>query len=144
MRPSAAGPVLPLKDPTSDMAVIARGGSKLVKDVRDKKEANKSRARFWEMAGSKMGKITGEAWRPGVLLGCFCWCWGCWGRGWARSRVRRGPRGLTCLVGVFCWCWGCWGRWQRQLCGRVLWKAGGAVRSRAGSTLQLSVDCLPA
>ena len=51
--------VLPLKDPTSDMAVIARNGSKLVKEVRDKKEANKSRARFWEVAGSKMGKITG-------------------------------------------------------------------------------------
>jgi len=51
--------VLPLKDPTSDMAVISRNGSKLVKEVRDKKEANKSRARFWEVAGSKMGKITG-------------------------------------------------------------------------------------
>ena len=62
--------MLPLKDPTSDMAVIARAGSKLVKDVRDKKEATKSRARFWEMAGSKMGKITGAAlwgWVPGVL-----------------------------------------------------------------------------
>ena len=52
--------VLPLKDPTSDMAVISRNGSKLVKEVRDKKEANKSRARFWEVAGSKMGKITGK------------------------------------------------------------------------------------
>ena len=51
--------MLPLKDPTSDMAVISRNGSKLVKEVRDKKEANKSRARFWEVAGSKMGKITG-------------------------------------------------------------------------------------
>ena len=29
-----AEPVLPLKDPTSDMAVIARQGSKLVKEVR--------------------------------------------------------------------------------------------------------------
>ena len=27
--------------------------------VREKKEQNKSRQRFWEMAGSKMGKITG-------------------------------------------------------------------------------------
>lgn len=52
--------VLPLKDPTSDMAVIARNGSKLVKDIRDKKEASKSRARFWEVAGSKIGQITGE------------------------------------------------------------------------------------
>lgn len=34
-------------------------GSKLVREMRDKKEANKSRARFWEVAGSRMGKITG-------------------------------------------------------------------------------------
>lgn len=54
-----AEPVLPLRDPTSDMAVIARSGSKLVREVRDKKEQGKSRQRFWEMAGSKMGKITG-------------------------------------------------------------------------------------
>jgi pre-mRNA-splicing factor ATP-dependent RNA helicase DHX38/PRP16 len=53
------GPVMPLKDPTSDLAVIARNGSKLVKEIREKKDSNKSRARFWEMSGSKMGKITG-------------------------------------------------------------------------------------
>lgn len=57
--PRPAGPVLPLKDSTSDMAVIARQGSKLVKEVREKKESTKSRQRFWEVAGSKMGKITG-------------------------------------------------------------------------------------
>ncbi|CAL5219753.1 g1653 [Coccomyxa viridis] len=51
--------VMPIRDPTSDMAVIARNGSHLVKEVREKKEKNKSRARFWEMAGSKIGKITG-------------------------------------------------------------------------------------
>lgn len=53
------GPVLPLKDSTSDMAVIARNGSKLVKEIREKKDANRSRARFWEVAGSKIGAITG-------------------------------------------------------------------------------------
>lgn len=53
------GPVLPLKDPTSDMAVIAKNGSKLVKEIREKKDASKSRARFWEVAGSKMGHVTG-------------------------------------------------------------------------------------
>lgn len=52
-------PVLPLKDPTSDMAVIAKSGSKLVKEIREKKNEGKSRQRFWEVAGSKMGKITG-------------------------------------------------------------------------------------
>lgn len=51
--------VMPLRDPTSDLAVIAKTGSKLVKEIRDKKNEGKSRQRFWEVAGSKMGKITG-------------------------------------------------------------------------------------
>ena len=38
--------VLPLKDSTSDMAVIARKGSDLVKQIREKKEASKSRTRY--------------------------------------------------------------------------------------------------
>lgn len=38
--------VLPLKDSTSDMAVISRKGSELVKQIREKKESNKSRARW--------------------------------------------------------------------------------------------------
>eukprot|EP00890_Picochlorum_soloecismus_P002226 jgi/Picsp_1/3003/NSC_01225-R1_pre-mrna-splicing factor atp-dependent rna helicase prp16-like len=54
------GPVLPLKDPTSDLAVIARNGSKLVKEIREKKDANKSRARFWEVAGSKIETGSGK------------------------------------------------------------------------------------
>lgn len=54
-------PVMPLRDPTSDMAVIARNGSSLVKEVRITKEKNKHRARFWEVAGSKMANITGNA-----------------------------------------------------------------------------------
>lgn len=53
------GPVLPLKDSTSDLAVIARQGSQLVKETREKKEKNKFRQRFWEVAGSKIGSITG-------------------------------------------------------------------------------------
>lgn len=53
--------VMPLRDPTSDLAVIAKSGSKLVKEIRDKKNEGKSRQRFWEVAGSKMGKITGRA-----------------------------------------------------------------------------------
>lgn len=62
-----AEPVLPLRDPTSDMAVIAKGGSKLVKEIREKKNEGKSRQRFWEVAGSKMGKITGTA-QPTVTI----------------------------------------------------------------------------
>mmetsp|Transcript_29689 Transcript_29689/g.83695 ORF Transcript_29689/g.83695 Transcript_29689/m.83695 type:complete len:1298 (+) Transcript_29689:152-4045(+) len=53
------GPVLPLRDPSSDMAIISRKGSNLVKEYREKRDQNKSRTRFWEMAGSKMGSITG-------------------------------------------------------------------------------------
>ena len=53
------GPVLPLRDPTSDMAVIAKNGSQIVKEIREKKDQNKSRQRFWEVAGSKLGQITG-------------------------------------------------------------------------------------
>ena len=70
-----AEPVMPIKDPTSDMAVIARAGSKLVLEIRQKKEASKSRARFWEVAGSKLGKITGRfqlGTRTKVLVGTRC------------------------------------------------------------------------
>uniref|UniRef100_A0ACD5TBN9 Uncharacterized protein n=2 Tax=Avena sativa TaxID=4498 RepID=A0ACD5TBN9_AVESA len=54
-----AEPVTPLKDPTSDMAIIARRGSPLVREVREKQSMNKSRKRFWELAGSKLGHILG-------------------------------------------------------------------------------------
>lgn len=64
--------VLPLRDPTSDMAVIARNGSQLVREVREKKEKNKSRQRFWELAGSKMGKITGVCAAAPKVLVSFC------------------------------------------------------------------------
>ncbi len=30
-----------------------------MKEVREKKDRDKSRTRFWDMAGSKMGQITG-------------------------------------------------------------------------------------
>ncbi|CAM0947729.1 unnamed protein product [Alopecurus aequalis] len=52
-------PVTPLKDPTSDMAIIARRGSLLVREIREKQSMNKSRHRFWELAGSKLGDILG-------------------------------------------------------------------------------------
>jgi len=50
---------MPLKDPTSDMAIIARKGSTLVREIREKQSMNKSRQRFWELAGSKLGNILG-------------------------------------------------------------------------------------
>ncbi|KNA17580.1 hypothetical protein SOVF_078160 [Spinacia oleracea] len=54
-----ADPVMPLKDPTSDMAIISRKGSGLVREIREKQSMNKSRQRFWELAGSKLGDILG-------------------------------------------------------------------------------------
>ncbi|KAL3679174.1 hypothetical protein R1sor_022130 [Riccia sorocarpa] len=51
--------VLPVKDPTSNLAVIARKGSALLREIRDKQMQNKSRQRFWELAGSKLGNILG-------------------------------------------------------------------------------------
>ncbi|XP_010248953.1 PREDICTED: pre-mRNA-splicing factor ATP-dependent RNA helicase DEAH7 [Nelumbo nucifera] len=54
-----AEPIMPLKDPTSDMAIIARKGSSLVREIHEKQSMSKSRQRFWELAGSKLGNILG-------------------------------------------------------------------------------------
>lgn len=54
-----AEPVVPIKDPTSDMAIISRKGSSLVREIHEKQSMNKSRQRFWELAGSKLGDILG-------------------------------------------------------------------------------------
>lgn len=50
-----------VKDPTSDMALNARKGSELLREVREKREMMKMRKRFWELGGSKMGNIIGVA-----------------------------------------------------------------------------------
>lgn len=50
---------MPLKDPTSDMAIISRKGSALVREIREKQSQSKSRQRFWELAGSTLGNILG-------------------------------------------------------------------------------------
>jgi pre-mRNA-splicing factor ATP-dependent RNA helicase DHX38/PRP16 len=51
--------VCPVKDPTSVMAQIARKGSMLLRDVREKNDRDKSKAKFWELSGSKMGDAMG-------------------------------------------------------------------------------------
>ena len=51
--------VLPVKDPTGTMSQIARKGSLLLRDVRDKRDRDKSQAKFWELSGSKMGNAMG-------------------------------------------------------------------------------------
>ncbi|KAM7274785.1 hypothetical protein ACFE04_016651 [Oxalis oulophora] len=52
-------PLVPIKDPTSDMALISRRGSALVREIHEKESSNESRQRFWELAGSKLGDILG-------------------------------------------------------------------------------------
>ncbi|CAL0322117.1 unnamed protein product [Lupinus luteus] len=54
-----AEPIMPIKDPTSDMAIISRKGSTLVREIHEKQSSNKSRQRFWELAGSNLGNILG-------------------------------------------------------------------------------------
>lgn len=41
-----------VRDPTSDLAVLAKGGSKMLTEQREKKEKSKSRKKFWELAGN--------------------------------------------------------------------------------------------
>ncbi|CAK9048861.1 unnamed protein product [Durusdinium trenchii] len=48
-----------VKDPTSDMAVFCKQGSKVVRQVREESDQGKFRQRFWELSGSKMGNIMG-------------------------------------------------------------------------------------
>ena len=46
-----------VKDPTSDMVVLAKKGSEILKHMREKNDRSKMRERFWELAGSKLGKL---------------------------------------------------------------------------------------
>lgn len=52
-------PVIPVKDPTSDMALIARKGSALVRVFREQKERKKAQKKHWELGGTKLGNIMG-------------------------------------------------------------------------------------
>ncbi|CAG7822437.1 unnamed protein product [Allacma fusca] len=52
-------PVVPVRDPTSDMALIARKGSMTVRTYREQKERKKAQKKHWELAGTKLGNILG-------------------------------------------------------------------------------------
>ncbi|XP_035826324.1 pre-mRNA-splicing factor ATP-dependent RNA helicase PRP16 [Aplysia californica] len=52
-------PVVPLKDPTSDMAVVARKGCAVVRTHREQKERKKAQKKEWELAGTNIGNIMG-------------------------------------------------------------------------------------
>ena len=48
-----------VKDPTSDIAVLARNGSEVVRRMKMEQDKSKMRDRFWEVAGSKIGEAIG-------------------------------------------------------------------------------------
>jgi len=52
-------PVNPIKDGTSDLAVFARKGSRLVKEKREQKERAKAAAKMAALAGTALGNIMG-------------------------------------------------------------------------------------
>ncbi|XP_041375783.1 pre-mRNA-splicing factor ATP-dependent RNA helicase PRP16-like [Gigantopelta aegis] len=52
-------PVIPLKDPTSDMALVSRKGSAVVRAHREQKERKKAQVKHWELAGTRIGDIMG-------------------------------------------------------------------------------------
>ncbi|XP_055354358.1 pre-mRNA-splicing factor ATP-dependent RNA helicase PRP16-like [Paramacrobiotus metropolitanus] len=52
-------PVIPVKDPTSDMAVVARKGSAVVRYHREQKERKKLVQKQLELAGTRLGNIMG-------------------------------------------------------------------------------------
>ena len=106
--------ILAMQDPTSDMAVIARKGSDLVKQVREKKEQGKSRQRFWELAGRwqlQPGLGTEMRWREGT-----------------RSRARAGNGSGSWQVGGFC----CVGTVGREGSREQQWRSGEAEEGGAG------------
>lgn len=52
-------PVVPIKDVTSDMAVLSRKGSQLVRHHREKEEALKAQKKEWNLAGTALGNVLG-------------------------------------------------------------------------------------
>ena len=47
------------QDPTSDMAIVSRKGSLVVRAYREQKERRKAQKKHWELAGTKLGDIMG-------------------------------------------------------------------------------------
>ena len=52
-------PVNPIRDPTSDLAVIAKKGSALVKEKREQAERAKAAAKLTSLGGTSLGNIMG-------------------------------------------------------------------------------------
>lgn len=56
--------VVPVRDPTSDLAMAARKGSALVRVYREQKERKRAQKKHWELAGTKIGNIMGVEAKP--------------------------------------------------------------------------------
>ena len=52
-------PINPLRDPTADLATVARKGSTLVKEKREQRERERAAAKALDLAGSALGNIMG-------------------------------------------------------------------------------------
>lgn len=52
-------PVVPVRDPGSDMALVSRKGSALVRAYREQKERRKAQKKHWELSGTHIGNIMG-------------------------------------------------------------------------------------
>eukprot|EP00049_Salpingoeca_infusionum_P009535 m.161443 g.161443 ORF g.161443 m.161443 type:complete len:1244 (+) comp14363_c0_seq1:130-3861(+) len=52
-------PVVPVKDPSSDMAQLSAKGSMLVRREREKQDAIKGQKKEWNLAGTRLGKLMG-------------------------------------------------------------------------------------
>ncbi|VDN33332.1 unnamed protein product, partial [Gongylonema pulchrum] len=57
-------PVVPVKDATSDLAVVATKGSKVVRMWRETEERKKAQEKHWDLAGSKLGNLMGVKAKP--------------------------------------------------------------------------------
>ncbi|XP_050094871.1 pre-mRNA-splicing factor ATP-dependent RNA helicase PRP16 [Anopheles aquasalis] len=54
-------PVIPVREPTADMAINARKGSALVRTFRELKERKRAQMKHWQLGGTKLGNIMGVA-----------------------------------------------------------------------------------
>ena len=52
-------PVVPVKDPTSDIAMLAKKGSALVRYHREIKERKKAQKKEWQLEGTNLGEVMG-------------------------------------------------------------------------------------
>ncbi|KRZ44382.1 putative pre-mRNA-splicing factor ATP-dependent RNA helicase mog-1, partial [Trichinella pseudospiralis] len=54
-------PVVPVRDPTSDMAIIARKGSAAIRAWREKEERRRDQEKHWQLGGTQLGNLLGIA-----------------------------------------------------------------------------------